>query len=275
MVTATGTSDTHSKAMISGWRTFVEMGIDDPAQFTPQQMASRLNGGQAQVTTGPFVKVSAYRVDASGTQVTASTGPGGTVAQDARDLGISLDLQVPEYLDVTKVELYMHKPQDDLACPIDSASPKATTTRVACDGVANSNWPSSGVTASQVLSFNSSDLQNVVTDVSTGTVFRRYRRQVSFQVPSPTTDNWVVAMVYGTRSLYPLNYTGGMSFTAPFAITNPIWIDADGNGYDKPPFKAAGNSPRKTSHHAEQLPVQSATSVQEALRRWGSFVQAR
>ncbi len=278
LIAATGTSDTHYRAMTTGWRTFVEMGVDAPAQFDAALMAARVNAMRAIVTNGPFVKISAYRVDAGGAQVTPSIGPGGTVAQDARGLGVTVDVQVPEYLDVTRVELYLHRPEDDLACPIDGLSPRAATTRVACDGVSNSNWPASGISASQTIALNASDLQTVTTD--SGVTYRRYRRQVTFRLPAPTTDNWVVAMVYGTRSLFPLNFnapgsSGSVTPTTPFALTNPIFIDADGNGYDKPPFKPSGATKRLTPGHALERPVAPPQTMEELLARWGAFVGTR
>jgi|GEM_PF-1435344 len=271
-IVATGTSDTHYRAMTTGWRTFVEMGVDAPAQFDPMLMSTRLNAMRAMVTNGPFAKISVYRVDAAGTQVTPSTGPGGTVVQDVRDLGVSLDIQVPEYLDVTRVELYLHKTQDDLACPIDPLSAKAATTRVACDGVTNSNWPASGISATQAVALNASDLQTVTTD--SGVTYRRYRKGVTFRVPAPTTDNWVVAMIYGSRTLFPLNFnppgsSGASQPTAPFALTNPVFIDANGGGYDKPPFKTSGSTRRVALPEPEIVPP---GSVEEMLQRWGAFV---
>lgn len=271
-IVATGTSDTHYRAMTTGWRSFVEMGVDAPAQFDPMLMSTRLNAMRAMVTNGPFAKISVYRVDAAGTQVTPSTGPGGTVVQDVRDLGVSLDIQVPEYLDVTRVELYLHKTQDDLACPIDPLSAKAATTRVACDGVTNSNWPASGISATQAVALNASDLQTVTTD--SGVTYRRYRKGVTFRVPAPTTDNWVVAMIYGSRTLFPLNFnppgsSGASQPTAPFALTNPVFIDANGGGYDKPPFKTSGSTRRVALPEPEIVPP---GSVEEMLQRWGAFV---
>jgi hypothetical protein len=277
-VAGTGTSDTHYRAMTTGWRTYVEMGVDTPAQFDAQLMAARVNAMRATITSGPFVKITAYRVDAGGTQVTPSTGPGGTVVQDTRDVGVSVDLQVPEYLDVTKVELYLHTPGDDLACPIDVNSPRAATTRVACDGVSTTNWPASGIAATQSLVLNASDLQTVTSD--SGVTYRRYHRVVTFRVPAPNTDNWLVAMVYGTRTLFPLNFnapgnSGAATPTTPFAMTNPIFIDANGNGYDKPPFKPTGATKRLTPRHGEELPVPAPESVEEMLQRWGAYVGAR
>ncbi len=277
-IAGTGTSDSHHRSMTSGWRTFIEMGSDDPSQFDPQLMSARLNAMRAVVTNGPFVKISVYRVDAAGTQVTASVGPGGTVEQDSRDLGVTLEVQVPEYLDVTRVELYLHKSQDDLACPIDPTSPRAATTRVACDGVMNSNWPVSGISATQAVVLNPSDLQTVTTD--SGVIYRRYRKTVNFRLPAPTTDNWVVAMIYGSRTLFPLNFnrpsgSGVVSPTAPFALTNPVFVDANGNGYDKPPFKTSGAAPRLTPHHAEELPVVWPVSTDEMVQRWGAYFSAQ
>jgi hypothetical protein len=274
-IAATGTSDTHYRAMTTGWRTFVEMGMDAPAQFDPMLMSARLNAMRAVVTNGPFAKISVYRVDAAGAQVTPSVGPGGTVAQDTRELGVTVDVQVPEYLDLTKVELYLHKTQDDLACPIDPASPKAPTTRVACNGVLNSNWPASGISATQTIALNGGDLQTVTSD--SGVTYRRYRKVVNFRLPAPTTDNWVVAMIYGTRTLFPLNFnppggSGAVTPTAPFALTNPVFVDANGNGYDKPPFKPSGNTKGLTKHHADEVPVEQPLSIDEMVQRWGGFV---
>ena len=113
-----------------------------------------------------------------------------------------------------------------------------------------------------------------------GVTYRRYRRQLTFRLPAPTTDNWVVAMVYGTRSLFPLNFnapgnSGSVTATMPFALTNPVFIDADGNGYDKPPFKPTGATKRLTARHGQQLPVAPPESIEEMVSRWGAFVGTR
>jgi hypothetical protein len=236
LVAGTGVSDTHYALQATGWRTWVELGVDQPAQVDPLAVSTRLNAMRAVTSNAPFVTARAYRVNTAGAIVTTPVGIGGTVPPDTRELGVTVEVQVPDYLDLTKVELYLHVPSDDGTCPLDPMSPRARTTRVACGGVTNSNWPAASISASQTITLTTADRELVTTDGSQN--FYRYRRQVNFRLPAPTTDNWVIAMVYGSRSIGPLlyPYPGGGSTATPFAFTNPILIDADGNGYDHPPF---------------------------------------
>ena len=237
LVAGTGVSDTHYALQATGWRTWVEVGVDQPAQLDPIVLSTRLNELRAVTSNAPFVTVRAYRVNAAGAMVTTPVGIGGIVPPDTRELGVTVEVQVPEYLDVTRVELYLHVPADDARCPLDPMSPIARTTRVSCGGVTNSNWPASSISASQNITLIPADRELVTTDGAQS--FYRYRRQVNFRLPAPTTDNWLIAMVYGSRSIAPLlyPYAGGPSVATPFAVTNPILIDADGNGYDHPPFR--------------------------------------
>lgn len=234
LVAGTGVSDTHYANLATGWRTWVQTGTDAPAQFSDVTFSDRLNALHATVSNGPFVTMTAYRVNGAGQQVTAAVGIGETVPPDQQELGVTVDIQVPAYLDVTRVELYMHTPADDATCPIDPMSPRAQTTRVACNGVTNSNWPASSIVASQPVTLTAGDLETAVTE-GTAT-YRRYRKRVQFRLNAPGTDNWLVAMVYGSRSLSPLLIPYGGGTARPFAFTNPILIDADGNGFDRPPF---------------------------------------
>ena len=266
LVAGTGVSDTHYALLATGWRTWVDVGVDAPAQLDPVTFSARLNAMRAVVSNGPFVTARAYRVDSGGAIVTTPVGIGGTVPPDARELGVTVDVQVPDYLDVTRVELYLHVPDDDGACPLDPQSPRARTTRVACGGITNSNWPATSIAASQAVTLTPADRQLVTTDGAQS--FYRYRKQVNFRLPAPTTDNWVVAMVYGSRSIGPLlyPYPGGPTTARPFAFTNPILIDADGNGYDHPPFRLVRSRvlPEPPPVRPQRLPP-----VEALPERWG------
>ncbi len=92
---------------------------------------------------------------------------------------------------------------------------------------------------------------------------------MNFRLPAPTTDNWLVAMVYGSKSLAPVlyPYPGGGTLATPFAFTNPILIDADGNGYDRPPFMRV----RSRVQNPQPMPVlpPKERSPEELLRGWG------
>lgn len=238
-VAATGVSDTHRKYVASGWRTWVNTGVDTPAQFDALVMSNALNALKASASNGPFVKISARRVDSGGTPTTAAVGMGETVPLSNDDVEVTLDIQVPEYLDVTRIELFMHQPQDDDRCPRNLASPNAATTRVACNGELNTNWPSSGIFRS--LDFTLSGAELEVVNTIDGVTYRRWHTVKTFRIPRPPTDNWIVAFVYGTKPLFPLNYrpvapSKPNTPVLPFALTNPIFVDADGNGYNNYPF---------------------------------------
>jgi hypothetical protein len=269
--TGTGVSDTHMKMLGTGWRTYLNLGVDDPTQVTGDLVSARLNAHKATVTNAPFVNVKAFRVDTAGTQVTPSVSMGEVVPNGTGDVGVEVDVQVPEYLDITKVEIFMHKDQDDVNCPFDSSHPRALTARVACNGIVNHNWPASGVTAFQDIVLQPTDKETVLS--ANGVTYKRYRKKVNFRIPKPTKDNWLVVFVTGTKSLSPYLYAYSAKPTHPFAFTNPIFIDADGNGYDKLPF-APGNMKRS-------LPLPIAPRVDEVLtldemqERWKKYFPLR
>lgn len=267
LVAGTGVSDTHYALLATGWRTWVDVGVDAPGQLDPVVLSSRLNAMRAITSNGPFVTARAYRVDGAGAIVTTPVGIGGTVPPDTRQLGVTVEVQVPDYLDITKVELYTHRTDDDGQCPLDPMSARARTTRVSCAGVTNSNWPAASISASQIISLTAGDRELVTTDGAQS--FYRYRKQVNFKLPAPTTDNWLVAMVYGSKSLAPVlyPYPGGASSATPFAFTNPILIDADGNGYDHPPFARVRS---RVQQAPAPIPLQPrGLTADEQLRRWG------
>lgn len=271
LAAATGVSDTHYRSLATGWRTWVQVGVDAPGQFNGLLLSENLNKMRAVASNGPFVTMKAYRADASGAMVSAAVGIGDTLPQSTQpNLGVQVEVQVPEYLDVTLVELYLHRPEDDLSCPIDPTNARAATTRVSCDGAMNRNWPASGIAASQAVALTPADLEVAAT--AGATTYRRYRKTVTFTLPAPTTDNWVVALVYGSKSLSPLVFpkpglTGSTAATTPFALTNPILIDADGNGYDHPPFTA----PRSLAPKPVARPPPPPLPTDEAsiVKRWG------
>ena len=267
-IAGTGVSDTHSGRIGSGWRTWVKVDGDTPATFSSSRLSERVNAQQATVGNGPFVTARAFRVDGMGAMTTMPVGIGGTVPNGAGDVTLELDVQVPEYLDVTRAELFSHRPEDDAACPLDPQSPRVNTTRVGCDGRSQTNWPAPNATQPIVLS--PADLETAASE--SGVNYRRYRKRVSFRVPRPMADTWLVAMVYGSKSLAPLSYNppglmGGVTPTTPFALTNPIYVDADGNGFDKPPFNPTRPKVMPIVKEPPGVPVKSPEEIPERWHR--------
>lgn len=276
-VAATGVSDTHRKHVGSGYRTWVKVAADTPQQFNAAVMSNQLNALNAVASDGPFVKVDARRVNTQGQATSAPVGMGETVPQSNDNVLVTVDVQVPEYLDITRIELYTHKAQDDERCPRNNASPNAATTRVACNGEMNSNWPGSGITAAMDVTLGSGDLETVNT--INAVAYRRWHVTKTFTIPRPTTDNWIVAFVYGSKSLFPLIYRpvapGKPNIQVlPFAVTNPIFVDADGNGYDHPPFNPPAPPPGPPAESLTPL-RQPPRTMDEFLERWGEWVTAQ
>ena len=273
-VTATGVSDTHGRNVASGWRTFVKVPTERHDQLDPTALSASLNAQAAFVTNGPFLRVSARRVNAgTGQASSAQATEGSTVPPGSDPVEVTVELQYPEYMDVSRVELFQHRPEDDDRCPRDPTSPRATTTRVACNGVENLQWPESGVAAAVDVVPLPSELETVATVL--GEPYRRWHVVRKLRLPAPATDNWVVAMASGTRSLFPLLYrptTGdGDAFAVtPFALTNPVFVDADGNGYDHPPF-AVSTRPRAHSLGRAAIPSHDTLSPSQLIRAWGTL----
>ena len=241
LVTGTGVSDTHTQVVTAAgyWRTFVDVGLNQPSELTGTTLSQSVNAMKATVSDGPFLQVTAHRLDANGNMVGSEMEPGGIVPQGAGPVVVTVDVQVPTYMDLTRIELYTHVPADDDSCPTDPNGPNALTNRVACAGVPNLHWPASSILLSRTVQLSPSDLETAAT--VNGQVYQRYHHLETFSVPAPATDNWIVAMVYGSTDLFPLVYAGVDTTNArkpalPFALSNPILIDADGGGYNNPPF---------------------------------------
>ncbi|MBI5545196.1 MAG: CehA/McbA family metallohydrolase, partial [Deltaproteobacteria bacterium] len=240
-VAAIGASDTHQRfaAAAGYWRTWVRVADDAPQRITAAVVSAAVNAQKASVSNGPFVQVRVARAGADGRPTGPSAGIGEVVPASSDGLLVTVDIQAPLYMNLTRVELYQHLPADDSSCPIDPQSPEAQTTRVSCNGEGNANWPSSSIALSHAITLEPTDRELALQ--SGATSYWRWHKKVELRLPAPATDNWVVAMVYGTSPLFPLVYpnklsNGGAKPVVPFALTNPVFVDADGGGYDKPPF---------------------------------------
>jgi hypothetical protein len=204
--TAIGNSDTHGLTSIEAGcpRNYVLTDVDEPSFLDDQAVADAVRAHRVVASYGPFVRMT---VDGAqiGSDVVAS---GGSVTVD-------LDVQAPTWMQVDRVELY-------------------------ANGTLVREWTFDPVPDVAVFS-------------------------VSEQVPV-TEDTWFVAIVMGPGDLAPLftpveipyidleiivtealsgvEAVGSFLDPAvpipreypvlPFAITNPIWVDTDGDGFDAP-----------------------------------------
>ncbi len=245
--TATGVSDTHyARAVVGGYgRTFLHLGVDQPAQFTTAAFTQALRAHDVSISSGPFMTMTAQRLDTSGQPVGSPVGLGGTVSLAAfQTIALTVDVQAPEWMQFDSIELYTHAPG-----------------REASDGVANDTWPDTRIAQSQHLDPTNLPLEPVPN--LNGFSARRVHVTKTFVV-SPTVDTWYVAMVRASsacRTLAPMAWDGvdcngsGLcvaSSSRGMAMTNPIFVDGDGSGaYDHFPIPAG-------SRKAAALPAPKA-----------------
>lgn len=201
----------------NGWRTYARTGAGDVGA---QGLSAAVNGRRVFVTSGPSIQLAAR---AGGAEV----GVGGTLAASS-GFELVVDVQAPTWMSLERIEVYTHVAGGDVPCsqnPDPKASPKS---RVACNGQPNANWPSEGIAASAALA--TADLVLEKVGEKDGIAYQRTRVTRAFAFPAPSADTWFVAAVHGSGSVFPL-----ADGAAPFAVTNPVFVDADGGGYDKPP----------------------------------------
>ena len=208
----TGVSDSHKVTADSGGysRTWVRVADDAPAHFQPALFAEGLRRRQAFVSNGPFLHVTARRLDAAGQPVGEAVEVGGTLSVGVTEsVELALDAQGPEWMQLDRAELYSHAPG-----------------REAVNGESNSSWPDG-----RILDRKPLDLATAVEAVP-GTTLRRTHYRERFVV-KPARDTWYVVMVRGFgRSMAPLHGA------TPVAYSNAILVDADGSGaYDDFPLK--------------------------------------
>lgn len=190
-----------------GSRRFAE--LQDYDGFVADYVAS-VNAGQAIGTNGPFVEVSV----SNGAGDTAS--PGDTLSADDETVA-TLDLQFPEWMDIDEVDVYLNPPLDDIMTRpgeiIEDPIPPTDNVVVTLDPTTE-----------------------LVTTVTGDAEHRVWQKTV--EIPLQTDeDAFVVFVVKGSTPMTPL--VGA----APFAFTNPVFLDADGGGYDNPPYAAAAAQP--------------------------------
>jgi hypothetical protein len=176
-------------------RTYVAVADDDPQKLAASDLVSGLAKRRDVVlTNGPFVTV---RASGAG----ESTGPGSLVTLDPKKrTELTVRVERAPWVDATELTLFV-------------------------GGVAAATVPLSGAqkTARGAL------MDEQVFTLARG---KAPSRQAASGRPAPivvTEDTFVVAVVHGVRPLAPV-LSGDAAELAPFAMTSPIWLDADGDG---------------------------------------------
>jgi hypothetical protein len=209
--TGTAVTDTHRRygsTLGAAPRTyvFVDEGMDTAASFDTAHFVDAVNGQRAVGTNGPFVRVEAV----NGADERA--GIGQVLATGGEPVTFQITIEVPEWISVDRVEMLMNS-EDVVTAPQEYNTDPIPPTEV---------FP---------VDLGEADLEVVATGEHT---HRRYRKILDIEV-STEVDAYVVFFIRGSEAMSPVVPRADVE---PFALTNPIFLDADGGGYDNPPLAA-------------------------------------
>lgn len=242
-------SDTHDRRLTSlSTRNLIsvpsalnEAGHADPAKLRadPHAVADAIIAGHSVGSNAPFLRVTARN-------------PQGQIAGLAQDdafgvrtrplplassedaVTLELEVQSPLWAEFDQVLVFVNSattPQtDQFGQPVDPAR------YALCAPAQSAELDEGDFTRLRVPAANIND-----------TVFERFEALVEFSLPNPGEDYWVVVMVQGrdglSRPLWPVvpnDFTDGDGDlnsrstddigTVALAVTNPIYVDADGDG---------------------------------------------
>lgn len=219
-VTGTAVSDTHNlygNTMGGVPRTFVFVpeGTDSAATFDETTFVLALNEGRALGTNGPFFKVLVTNSAAESARI------GDTLATNGQPVDVEVLIQVPEWMAVDHLDLFMNVDAEQVV----RGPGKYDTTVIE-------------PTRSWAIELTPADLVEVA---SGQLVHRRYQKTVTMQFETDV-DAYMVFVVRGAagRTMFPVLPTRG---ALPIAFSNPVYLDADGGGYDKPHLAELAKTP--------------------------------
>lgn len=208
--TALGNSDTHGTTSVESGcpRNYVMSSTDDPMLIDDQEIADAVKAHRVVASYGPFVSFTANG-EPIGSEV-VGTGP----------VELAIEVQAPTWVPVERVELYENGSlirEWEVTSRDDEIVRFSETLEVS---PAKDSWY-------VVMVMAEGDLYPVFTPV---------------EMPPIELDAVVTEALVGVEAVANLIEPGipipQIHPVMPFALTNPIWVDRDGNGFDAPGFPA-------------------------------------
>jgi hypothetical protein len=191
-------------------------GKDTPATFDETAFVSNVNAGRAFGTNGPFIRVEARN------SAGQTGGLGDVLATSDGPVTFTITVEHADWMRIDRLEMFMN---------VDSVvtAPGAYDTTPIPP------------TASYPIEFEEEDIELVAEGTQ---AHRRYRKVIEVEVETDV-DAYVVFVVQGADVPPIYSAVLGRSVRA-FAFTNPVYLDADGGGYDNPHLAelAAGSTTR-------------------------------
>jgi hypothetical protein len=208
--TAVGNSDTHNPTKTESGcpRSWVLVEVDDPWAIDPAAMAQAIREHRVVASYGPFL-----RFEADGQPIGSEIQADGAVE-------LSIEVQSPSWFDVDRVELYENGTlirEWEIATPNSEVVNLLETVSVEPD---LDSWY-------VVIALGDSEMWPVF---------------VGQERPYITLQNMIMEAVsqVGTLAQYLPDAIPRIDRfpMVPYALTNPIWVDVDGDGWDAPGLPA-------------------------------------
>lgn len=202
--TALGNSDTHGITSIEAGcpRNYIVSETDDPAFINDQDIADAVRAHKVVASYGPFLRM---WVDGAGI--------GSDVTAEGGSVEIQIEVQAPSWMDVDRVELYENGTLIEVL-ETDAPGDVLRITETLERPISEDAWYVAVATGDDPL----------------GPVF------TPVEIPYIPLDEIVVEALGGVGSVsnflspaVPIPLEFGIH---PYAVTNPIWVDADGNGFE-------------------------------------------
>lgn len=211
--TGVAASDTHhwysSEAGVP--RSFIHVGegYDTPDTMTPEKFVESIREGRVVGTNGPFIH---FWLEKPGDPTKYLMGD---LVQNASSVILHVEIRMPEWITVDTLEVF--------------SNTKGTASK---DGVPVKTWPQPFIK----INLNQSDFT-----VSNGQKLYSY----SYTLENLSEDAWFVIIVrddpdYGDN--YPMTPVLYNEDELPFAFTNAVFVDVDGNGVYNPPGATLASS---------------------------------
>ncbi len=243
--TGTAVTDTHkAESEINGTpRTYVWMpdGEDNVASLDADVFAQQVNSLRAIGTNGPFFEVVARNAQDE------EARPGDTLTVGGEDVRVQVRYQLPAWLEVNRLDIYTNLRDDILTdTPGEASSDEVPPTM------------------SIPVSMDDATLETV----AEGTQLHQRRVGTVDLTMTFAEDAYLIVVLRGVGGGIPAMYPAVFSRSVkPFSFSNPLFLDADGGGYDHPPLMDLARTNPKRAVAPRPLPAKTVDAKREALKR--------
>jgi len=208
-LTAMANSDTHSWTTTEAGcpRNYVMSDTDQPAFIEPQKVADAVRDHQVIATYGPFVRLWVN-----------DQGIGSTVVPSDPNVNVTVDVQAPTWMDIDRVELYQNGELIHVFhIDNDSVDRLYDSIQVPMD---KDSW-------FVAIAMGQGDMAPVFTPVQVPYI------PLNEVVIDALSEVSAVSLLLPTTVPVPREYP-----IHPYGLTNPVWVDLDGDGFDAPGIPA-------------------------------------